>query len=591
MHKQRPGIHAIGVAVSLLFAAAPAAAQLRAEVVAAGFDRPLAIVPDPSTPKTLIVLEQKGLVHAVVSGVTQPTPFLDLTSEVKIQNEQGLLGLAFSPDGNRVFVCFIKKRTPDGEVGDLVVARFRRSGNPLELDKSSRFELVWPDGQPFIYQPFAVHKGGNLVFGPDGYLYLGLGDAGGSNHPLYNAQLPTLLTGKMLRLDVNVPEAHPRGYVVPPNNPFVDGLPIAALHEIWAFGFRNPWRFSFDDYGPGATGALIVGDVGEGTREEIDYEPAGRGGRNYGWFLREGSVATPGVPPTAVPAYTPLTGPLVDYPRSSGGSAVTGGYVYRGSALPAMFRGRYFVADFFGGVYSLGLSIDGAGQAHVANVLDHTSELGAPYLVPTFGRDLDGELYFSSFVGGRIYKIVVDPAALPTPPTGLSAGVAGSTVSLSWQPGQGGAPVTSYQLEVGSQSGAVDLLITETLAPGIAASGVPDGLYFVRVRSVNAVGVSGPSNEIAVRVGCTGPPASPSGLGFQVGSGRLVSLTWGAVTEATGYRVEAGSAPGSVNLAVIPTVATSIGGVVPPATYYVRVRATNACGFSPPSGEVVIHVP
>ena len=281
MNQFRCDLHAIGVALVLIISAAPAAAQLRADVVASGFDLPVVIVPDPLVPNTFIVVEQGGLVRAVVNGVTQATPFLDLRSEVKLENEQGFLGLAFSPAGDRIFVCFIKKRNPDHGIGDLVVARYRRSGNLLALDPASRLQFIWPDGQPHIVQQTSVHKGGNLAFGPDGYLYIGLGDGGGVTNPLYNAQVPTRLMGKMLRLDVNVDDANPRGYAIPPDNPFRDGQPIAAAHEIWSFGYRNPWRFSFDDYGPGATGALVVADVGESTREEINYEPAGQGGRNY----------------------------------------------------------------------------------------------------------------------------------------------------------------------------------------------------------------------------------------------------------------------------------------------------------------------
>ena len=588
---QKRVIRWANVVAILMFTASPVAAQLRADVVASGFERPVVIVPDPSVPKTLIVAQQAGLVRVVVDGVIQPTPFLDLTTEVKFENEQGVLGVALSPDGNRVFISFIKKRNPDNGVGDLVVARFRRSRNPLVLDPSSRFDLIWPDDQPFIFQPTAVHKGGNLVFGPDGYLYIGLGDGGGVNNPLHNAQVPTRLTGKMLRLDVNVSDIDPRGYVVPPDNPFVDGQPIAALHEIWAFGLRNPWRFSFDDLGPGATGALIVGDVGESSREEINYEPAGRGGRNYGWYLREGSVPTPGLSPTTLPAYGPLTDPIADYPREVG-RAVTGGFVYRGSALPPEYRGRYFVADFYGRVFSLGLTLDPGGEARVADVLEHTSELGNPSLIPTFGRGLDGELYFSSFGGGRILKIVPDvPVTLPVSPTGLTSIVNGSAVTLSWQPGSGGGPVAAYQLEVGSVPGAADLLVSQMVANGTAATGVPDGLYFVRVRALNTVGFSDPSGEITVRVGCLGAPAAPVILTSQVASGGLATLTWSAVAEASNYLIEAGSVSGASDLALITTGAALLSGVVPSGTYFARVRARNGCGASAPSQEVVVQVP
>ena len=209
--------------------------------------------------------------------------------------EEGMLGLVFAADGDRLFVSWVKRRTPDIGIGDVVVSRFRRSANPLVVDPASRFDLVWPGGLSVIEQPTAVHKGGNMQFGPDGYLYIGLGDGGGVADPVINAQNPALLLGKMLRIDINVTDSDPRGYRVPADNPFVDGVPIAAAAEIWSFGHRNPWRWSFDDVGAGATGALIIGDVGQDAREEINYEPAGRGGRNYGWYLREGKIPTPGV--------------------------------------------------------------------------------------------------------------------------------------------------------------------------------------------------------------------------------------------------------------------------------------------------------
>jgi hypothetical protein len=391
---------------------------------------------------------------------------------------------------------------------------------------------------------------------------------------------------------------------VPPGNPFLGGHPIQALGEIWAFGYRNPWRFSIDDYGPGATGAIIVADVGQDSREEINYEPAGRSGRNYGWFMREGSIATPGVPPT-LPAYVPLTGPLVDYPRDIGRS-VTGGYVYRGAALPALYRGRYFLADYFGGIYSLGLAIDANGEARVADVLDHSVELGSPRQIPTFGRGLDGELYFTSFSTpgcsappppapnpcGRVLKIVPDTSSTPpAPPSGLTRSGVGSTVILSWQPGQGGGPVTGYQLEAGSLPGASNLVVTQTLSTTLTAVGVPNGLYYVRIRASNASALSEPSNELAVRVGCGGPPPVPTGLTAQVGPGSFAAVAWNAVTDAIGYLVEAGSATGLADLAVIRTTATGLAGIVPPATYFVRVRAVTPCETTPASGEIVVAVP
>ena len=572
----------------VLLSADAVRAQLRAELVVGGFERPVAIVPDPLNPGTLIVLEQPGRARVIADGVLQTAPFLDLTSEIKHEVEQGLLGLAFSPDGTRVFVQFVKRRDPDLGIGDTVIARFRRSADPLVLDPASRFDLVWPDGQKIIEQPKAVHKGGNLVFGPDGYLYVGLGDGGaGGNAP--GAQSPEVLLGKMLRLDVSVPDNHPTGYQVPADNPFVTGVPVPALHEIWAFGYRNPWRFSFDDFGAGATGAMIVGDVGEDTLEEINYEPAGRAGRNYGWYMREGSGLTPNVSPSREPAYLPLTEPIAEYPHTIGRS-VTGGFMYRGSALPSVYRGRYFVADFYGAVYSVGLATDPAGEGHVLDVMDHAAELGNPRLITTFGRGLDGELYFASLVGGSVYKIVPDTPDLPAPPT-LTTNVSGSTVMLSWQPGIGGGPVLAYQLEAGSSAGTADLMIAHPIGTELAVADVPPGRYYVRVRGLNSSGLGEPSNEAPVRVGCDGVPSGPAGFTANVGAGGVVSLVWKAVAAASSYLIEAGSAPGLSNLAVIPVSDASFSVPAPSGDYFVRVKAVTPCGITMASNEVEVVVP
>ena len=163
----------------------------------------------------------------------------------------------------------------------------------------------------------------------------------------------------MLRIDVNVPDAHATGYQIPADNPFARAGPAGVRAEIWAFGLRNPWRYSFDDPGRGGTGALLIGDVGQDRWEEIDYEPANRGGRNYGWRNREGAHNNVTSQP---PAYLPLIDPIHEYDHSAGAS-ITGGFVYRGRALGAAYRGRYFFADLNGRVWSIALTIDGAGEA------------------------------------------------------------------------------------------------------------------------------------------------------------------------------------------------------------------------------------
>jgi glucose/arabinose dehydrogenase len=195
-------------------------------------------------------------------------------------------------------------------------------------------------------------------------------------------------------------------------------VPVVARPEIWSVGLRNPWRYSFDDPARGGTGALVIGDVGQGRVEEIDYEPANRGGRNYGWRNREGAHDNVTSRP---PAYLPLTEPIHEYGRDFGAS-VTGGIVYRGSALPASFGGRYFYADFISGrVWSIGLTIDASGEGRAADLVEHTAELstaGTLGNISSFGVDADGELYLVGYATGRVLKII-GPAAAPATPTGL----------------------------------------------------------------------------------------------------------------------------------------------------------------------------
>src|SRR5262245_2458884 len=274
----------LSLAAILICSARPAAAQLRTQVVATGLTNPVAFVMDPLDHSTFYVGEQRGTIRTVQNGTLLPGVFLDIRSAISSGGERGLLGLAFPPDhatSRRFYVNFTNAQ------GDTVVARYTRTATGA-VDQGSRFDLMWPDGRRFIEQPFSNHNGGHLAFGPDGYLYIGLGDGGSGGDPTNNAQSPSTLLGKMLRIDVSVPDNDLRGYRGPDDNPFCDRRPIAALTEIWAFGLRNPWRYNFDDWTRGGTGALVIADVGQNAHEEVNWEPAGAGGRNYGWRLREG---------------------------------------------------------------------------------------------------------------------------------------------------------------------------------------------------------------------------------------------------------------------------------------------------------------
>ena len=390
------------VAVFLLSFPAVSTAQMRTQVVAQGLTNPVAFVLDPADQSTFYVVEQRGTIRTVRDGVVSDGFFVDLRSAVGAGGERGLLGMAFAPDAAESGRFFVNFTNQDGHT---VVARFTRRADG-QVDPASRFDLVWPGGRRFIEQPFSNHNGGHLAFGADSYLYIGMGDGGSGGDPFHFAQDPDSLLGKMLRIDVNVPDTDPRGYRVPEDNPFVDRQPVAALAEIWAFGLRNPWRFSFDDSRLGGTGALVIADVGQTSREEVNWEPRGMGGRNYGWRLREGRQTYDDRRPAA---YGPLTEPIFDYPRSEGQS-VTGGYVYRGRALDPMFNGRYFFADYVAGrVYTIGVHLDERQEAVAGDHLELTPLLGgstALGLISSFGVDHEGELYIVSYTRGIIFKIV-----------------------------------------------------------------------------------------------------------------------------------------------------------------------------------------
>jgi glucose/arabinose dehydrogenase len=387
--------------------ASSASAQLRAPVYASGFTSPVAFVQDPGDRTVQYVVEQGGRVRVIKNGSVESAPLLDLSSRVVAGGEQGLLGLAFPRDyatSGRFYVNFT--RAPDGHT---VVARFRRSAaNPLVADPASRFDLVWSTGLAYIEQPFANHNGGCLVFGPDGFLYIGMGDGGSGSDPFNFAQRTDQLLGKILRIDVNVPDDNRQGFVVPAGNP---GF---ARPEIWSLGLRNPWKFSFDDPARGGTGAMVIADVGQNAWEEVDYEPAGRSGRNYGWRNREGAhdhVTT--VPPTRLP----LIDPIFEYDHSVGAS-ISGGYIYRGGGMPND-RGRYFFADFVSRrLWSIAITVGAGGEATASGLVEHTSELGGSGVIGNvsgFGLDADGELYVINYSAGSVLRL----SRAPSPPTNL----------------------------------------------------------------------------------------------------------------------------------------------------------------------------
>jgi len=343
-----------------------------------GVDSPIDITNAGDGSNRLFVVEQGGTIFVVKNGILQDKPFLDITDRVVDDvvkggyTERGLLGLAFHPNYARNGLFFIFYSNPDG---DSVLVRYKvSSDDPDQADPSSAAILLT------IKQPYENHKGGQLAFGPDGFLYLGSGDGGNVGDPQDFAQNKTSLLGKILRIDVNADT-----YAVPPSNPFVGVKGYAP--EIWALGFRNPWRFSFDP----ATGDLYIGDVGEKNWEEVDFQPASsHGGENYGWNYYEGNQKfLPGIVPFG------LTMPVYTYDYSAG-CAIVGGYVYRGIALPAL-QGVYLFGDYcYGHIWSAYRDSSGNWQVRIF------AELGTP--ISSFGLDEQGELYAVGYKG-TIYRL------------------------------------------------------------------------------------------------------------------------------------------------------------------------------------------
>ena len=337
------------------------------QLIVSGLERPVDLQADGSG--RLFVIEKVGRIRIIQNGQLLQTPFLDIADRVGSGgNEQGLLGLAFHPNypqNGRFFVNYTNKS------GDTEIVRFQASSDPNVADPNSGVKLLGVD------QPFPNHNGGGLAFGPDGYLYAGLGDGGAAGDPFGNGQNTTTLLGKILRLDVDSAEP----YAIPADNPFGS--------EIYHYGLRNPWRFSFDKL----TGELYIGDVGQNTWEEIDFVPVGfpAGGWNFGWNHYEGNHEY------HLPKFgdSEIVSPIAEYSHQEGGCSVTGGYVYRGS-MPE-WSGIYLYGDYCTG-YVWGLIK--SGDSWQSQLLFDTD-----FNITSFGQDEAGEVYLVGD-GGGVYKLV-----------------------------------------------------------------------------------------------------------------------------------------------------------------------------------------
>ncbi|MCE9594880.1 MAG: PQQ-dependent sugar dehydrogenase [Planctomycetes bacterium] len=449
-------------ALATILAAAPAVAQkvpLTTVRVASGLSKPLYVTAPPGDFARVFIVERGGDIEILKAGAINAVPFLDITPLlITSDQEQGLLGLAFDPNyATNGFFYVDYTRAGDGAT---VIARYTVSANPDLADASSAVIMKT------IAQPQSNHNGGCLQFGPDGYMYVGMGDGGNSNDTgaghtagTGNAQDGSKLLGKMLRLDV----ANPPTYV-PASNPFVSDPLIAD--EIWDLGMRNPWRFSFDR----TTGDLYIGDVGQGAREEIDFEPAGSpGGFNYGWRCMEGFNCT-GLTGCTCNGIG-ITLPIKDYGHTAGQCSVTGGYVYRGTTLCG-YDGTYFYADYCAGrIWTLKYS-----GGVVTEFTDRTAELapgGGLVIqdVSSFGEDAAGDIYICDLFDNEVYKIVPSPVLVDCNLNGIQDGcdIANGT---SFDANNDGIP-DECQCPVAPAVYCTAKVNSQLCVPIIAFSGVP----------------------------------------------------------------------------------------------------------------------
>ncbi len=332
----------------------------------------------------LFVLEQAGRIRITQSGALVATPFLDITSKVESGGEEGLLGLAFHPSfgtSRRFFVYYTRRVS--GQLQSVFSEYLASAANANQADAASERILL------AVNQPFGNHNGGQLAFGPDGFLYIALGDGGSEGDPQGIGQNLQTLLGKILRIDVAGAFAPGKQYAIPPDNPFAAG---GGLPEIWAYGLRNPWRFSFDR----GTGKLFAGDVGQDNFEEVDIITKGG---NFGWNRMEGAHC---YPPGSSCSTTGLILPIMEYAHNTaGGEAIIGGFVYHGSAISGL-AGDYVFGDLFSGHVWAGVR-DVSGNWSQTLVLTHT------LTVSSFGQDAAGELYLLDYGNGAVLRLVAAP--------------------------------------------------------------------------------------------------------------------------------------------------------------------------------------
>lgn len=500
----------------------------------------------------LFVAQQGGALRVIQNGVLLPTPFV--TIAVDANGERGLLGVAFDPGfaSNQYIYVYYTVPAGPGVVVHNRVSRFTANGNVAA--PGSELPIIELDS----LSGATNHNGGAIDFGPDGRLYIAVGD----NATASNAQTLANRHGKMLRYNADGS--------IPLDNPFY-GTATGENRSIWALGLRNPFTFAQN---AGGSPAMMINDVGQGAWEEVN---PGAPGANYAWPSTEGDFSLP------TPNPNNFTRPRYAYANDSSTCAITGGAFYAPAAanFPAQYQGMYFFADFCGGWIRY---IDPTNQQpyplNPAAYSVFATGISSPVDLKVGS---DGALYYLARGQGRVYRVTYTGTG--GTPTLLTSSVNGASVRLTWNT-IGGA--SSYRLEAGSASGLANL-VNADLGNVTAFEGlVPPGTYFVRVRGVVGGSATAPSNQVTVAVtttaSCVTPPPVPAGL-TAVAGGLLASFRWSAAASATGYLLEVGRAAGAVEAAIPLPATPSFQTVAPAGTYFARLRAQNACGTSAPSNQ------
>jgi glucose/arabinose dehydrogenase len=520
--------HAIGIALvgSLVWSAPCSAQTLGLQPVASGFTNPVGAVNARDGSMRLFVVEQAGTIRIYNGVQVLPTPFLNITAKVLSGGERGLLGLAFDPSyaTNGFFYVYYTSQ-PSGQV---TIARYSVSPDPNAANPNSELIL-----KTQVHATFNNHNGGSLVFGPDGCLYAGIGDGGSGGDPNNNGQNLGTLLGKIIRISPS--DGSP--CAAAPGNPFVSTP--GALGEIWALGVRNPWRITFDRQ----TGDLLIADVGQDTREEVDFQPPGIAGRNYCWRRKEGTfIFDASVPCTAgIP-----TDPIFEYGHTAGNCAITGGYRYRGSQFPAL-TGTYFYADLCTGRLS--------GATESGGTWTTSELLATGRTISSFGEDEQGEVYVVDLSNGAILRLVVTQTLQVSPASNMAAfGRQGGPFSPS-----------SASYSVSATTGSVAYSISIQFEPGVPS--------WLTLSGAAATGTA---------------TTSPQSATFTVNgsANALTPGTYAATIAFTNTTNNQGTTTRTETLTVVATGQTSDDNFINAATIHLNeTKTANNAGASKETGE------